>query len=71
MKLARAVADGCKTASGREILIAPAFTALSAVAEQLAGSRVALGGQDVYWETSGAFTGEVSAPCCATSAAAT
>jgi triosephosphate isomerase len=62
VKLARAVADGVKTASGREIMIAPSYTALAAVAEELAGSRVALAGQDLYWEASGAFTGEVSAP---------
>ena len=61
-KLARDVADGCRTASGREVMVAPSFTALPTVAEQLAGSRVALGGQDLYWEPSGAFTGEISAP---------
>jgi triosephosphate isomerase len=60
VELARAVAEGCKTASGREVMIAPSFTALSVVAEQLTGSRVALAGQDLYWERSGAFTGEVS-----------
>ena len=48
VKLARAVADGCKTASGREVMIAPSFTALSVVAEQLVGSRVTLAGQDLY-----------------------
>ncbi len=62
VKLARAVADGAKDASGREIMIAPAFTVLASVAAELNGSRVALGGQDLYWEASGAFTGEISAP---------
>ena len=37
------------------------FTALTVVAEVLKGSHVKLGGQDLYWETQGAFTGEVSA----------
>jgi triosephosphate isomerase len=35
------------------------FTALGKVAEVLAGSPVALAAQDVFWETQGAFTGEV------------
>ena len=30
-------------------------------AEVLAGSRVRLGAQDVFWEDAGAYTGEVSA----------
>jgi triosephosphate isomerase len=35
---------------------------LSAVAECLAGSAFLLAGQDLYWEDSGAFTGQVSGP---------
>jgi triosephosphate isomerase len=60
--LARAVADGCKGITDREVMVAPSFTVLSAVAEVLSRSAVALGAQDLYWESSGAFTGEVSAP---------
>jgi triosephosphate isomerase len=44
-----------------EVMIAPAFTALSPVAGVVAGTRVGLGAQDIHWEASGAFTGEVSA----------
>ena len=47
--------------TGREIMIAPAFTALEAVAAALKGSGVHLGAQDLFWETEGAFTGQVSA----------
>lgn len=36
------------------------FTALTVVAEVLRGSPVKLGAQDVYWEASGAYTGEIS-----------
>src|SRR5262249_20187324 len=46
---------------GREVVIAPPFTALDAVASVLAGTDVHLGAQNVHWETKGAFTGEVSA----------
>lgn len=43
-----------------EIVIAPPFTALSAVAKLLEDSNIRLAAQDVFWEDSGAFTGEVS-----------
>ena len=44
-----------------EVLIAPPFTALPAVAAALEGSRVALGAQNLHWEKEGAYTGEISA----------
>ena len=44
-----------------DIVICPAFTALSEVNEVLLESNIALGAQDLHWEDSGAFTGEVSA----------
>jgi triosephosphate isomerase len=44
-----------------EIVVAPPFTALYAVAEAARNSNVGVGAQDVYWEREGAFTGEVSA----------
>lgn len=43
-----------------EVMVAPPFTALSEVAKVLSGSRVALGAQNVFWQTEGAFTGEIS-----------
>jgi triosephosphate isomerase len=45
-----------------ETLVCPPFVSLSAAAAALRGSRVRLGAQNLYWEDSGAFTGEVSAP---------
>lgn len=48
--------------TGVEIIVAPTFTALHAVSDVLKGSNIRLAAQDVYWEDSGAFTGEVSAP---------
>jgi triosephosphate isomerase len=47
-------------AGDRDIMIAPAFTALEAVAGALQGTPVALGAQHLHWETEGAFTGEIS-----------
>jgi triosephosphate isomerase len=44
-----------------EIVLAPPFTALHAVAEAARSSNIGVAGQNVYWEREGAFTGEVSA----------
>ncbi|MGQ9628805.1 MAG: triose-phosphate isomerase [bacterium] len=44
----------------RDVVICPAFTALGKVAEAIKGSNIALGAQDMHWEDSGAFTGEIS-----------
>ncbi len=45
-----------------ETVIAPPFTSLPAAAGLLAGSSVRLAAQDVFYEESGAFTGEISPP---------
>ncbi|HVC21526.1 MAG TPA: triose-phosphate isomerase [Vicinamibacterales bacterium] len=47
--------------TGVEIVLAPPFPALHAVAEAARNSNVGVGAQDLYWEPEGAFTGEVSA----------
>lgn len=47
-------------ATDRDILIAPAFTALESTAAVLKGTCVALGAQHLFYEAEGAFTGEVS-----------
>jgi triosephosphate isomerase len=44
-----------------EVVLCPPFTALSEVAEVLSESDIGLGGQDMYWQEEGAFTGEISA----------
>jgi triosephosphate isomerase len=45
----------------RDILVCPSAPLLSDVARALSGSRITLGGQNMYHEKEGAFTGEVSA----------
>ena len=60
--LAAGIKAGVSNVAGREVLVAPPYTALEAVAGALAGSKVLLAGQDLHWESKGAFTGEVSAP---------
>ena len=44
-----------------EIVLAPAFTAVHAVAEAARNTNIGVAAQDLYWEREGAFTGEVSA----------
>ncbi len=61
--LVKDVVAGLGEAAGKvQVAVAPTFTALYPVAQALKGSAVELSAQDVYWEKSGAFTGEVSAP---------
>ena len=43
-----------------EIVVAPPFTAVHAVAEAARNSNVGIAGQNLYWEKQGAFTGEIS-----------
>jgi len=50
-----------KDVIGVDIVLAPPFTAVHAVAEAVRASNIAVAAQDVYWEREGAFTGEVSA----------
>ena len=61
--LAKGLVEACgntlQADSGVEVAVAPVFTALATVGAALAGSPIALASQDIYWETSGAFTGQV------------
>ena len=43
-----------------DIVVAPPYTALSSVATVLKGSPIALSAQNIFWEESGAFTGEIA-----------
>ena len=50
------------SAQGVDVAIFAPFTCLGAVARMTKGTSVVAGAQDFYFEDSGAFTGEVSAP---------
>ncbi|TMA58609.1 MAG: triosephosphate isomerase [Deltaproteobacteria bacterium] len=58
--LARALTETIGRVSGREVVIAPPFTALDPVGQVIAGSQIRLGAQNVHWEPKGAYTGEIS-----------
>ncbi|HET9181538.1 MAG TPA: triose-phosphate isomerase [Candidatus Angelobacter sp.] len=44
-----------------EIVLCPPFTDLPAVVEAVQGSDIGVGGQDMFWEKEGAYTGAISA----------
>ncbi len=60
VQLARSLALTCSRCEDREVMIAPAFTALAAVVEAVKGTAILVGAQNIAWEKEGAFTGEVS-----------
>jgi len=45
-----------------DVAVCPTFLTIPAVVDALRGTNIAVGGQNVFWEKSGAFTGEISAP---------
>jgi len=60
--LATEVRNGVATLREADVVVAPSFTAIHAVAKRLEDGPVAVAGQSCFWEDKGAFTGEVSAP---------
>ena len=61
VELARALAQRIGTAEAVDLAVCPPFVYLHAVAGALAGSRIDVGAQDMFYEDNGAFTGEISA----------
>jgi triosephosphate isomerase (TIM) len=59
--LAKGVADGAGSVPNVDLLVCPPSVYVSPVAEAVKGTKLAVGGQNMYHEASGAFTGEVSA----------
>ena len=57
-KLKIALAD----VEDKEIVVCPASVCLQAVSDILSDSEIAVGAQNIHWEDSGAYTGEISAP---------
>lgn len=59
-----ALIDAVKPAAAaerdREVVLAPPYTALESAARAVAGTTIALAGQNLHWEPKGAYTGEVA-----------
>ncbi|NJM72784.1 MAG: triose-phosphate isomerase [Scytonema sp. RU_4_4] len=51
-----------ETPQDREVVLCVPFTDLNILSKSLHGSRVQLGAQNIHWEESGAYTGEISGP---------
>ncbi len=60
VELIRALKKEVTDVNDVDIIVAPVYTALEAVAGELVGSNIFLAGQNCYPAKSGAFTGEVS-----------
>jgi triosephosphate isomerase (TIM) len=60
--LARAIRQGVAPGRRAEVGLGPPYTALAAVAQELAGSDIRLAAQDTHWEKQGAYTGAISPP---------
>ncbi len=61
VKLAMQVRAFEKEVPHVDLLVAPPYTAIAAVAHELEGSRVIIAAQNVHGKPHGAFTGEISA----------
>ena len=60
--LVRDLVTGCDQAAGAEVLVCPPSIFIQSVQELISESSIELGGQDLYAEAGGAFTGEISGP---------
>ncbi|MBN1385088.1 MAG: triose-phosphate isomerase [Elusimicrobia bacterium] len=61
VELAGLLKQNLQDVKDREIVICPTYISIFAVKEVIKNSNVKLGAQNMYFEKSGAFTGEVSA----------
>jgi triosephosphate isomerase len=59
-ELARDIRKGAAPGRRAEVALAPPYTALAAVAAELASSDLHLAAQDTFWEKQGAYTGAIS-----------
>lgn len=60
--LCHGLCAGIESAMAAEVVLFPSATLISTVAATIRGSAIALGGQDIHPQASGAHTGDVSGP---------
>ncbi len=58
--LVREILRGLTYGIKAEVMVAPPYTSLAAVAAELAGSAIRLAAQDAFWKPQGAYTGAIS-----------
>ncbi|MCL1998672.1 MAG: triose-phosphate isomerase [Turicibacter sp.] len=61
VEFARSIKDSVKGSEAEAVFCTP-FVCLGPVMDELKGSGIAVGAQNMHFEDSGAFTGEISAP---------
>src|ERR1035437_9368097 len=62
LSLVRSIKEGMGDISHCQVVLAPPFTALAPVSEEIRGTSLMLAAQNVFWEPKGASTGEISLP---------
>jgi triosephosphate isomerase len=62
MALVEELVGPLEAIQGVDKVLCPPFILLPLVAEQLKGTSIGLGAQNMYWEEKGAYTGEISPP---------
>jgi len=60
VSLVRAIADSIHDLEGVDVLVGPPFTSLHPVKQAIADAGIYLAAQNMHWESSGAYTGEIS-----------
>jgi triosephosphate isomerase len=58
--LVKTIGEGIEGLEGIDVLVAPPFTHLALAREAIGSAQIFLAGQNMHWEMSGAFTGEIS-----------
>ena len=56
------ILPGLAAIQGVEIVLCPPFTSILPVAALVEGTSIGVGAQNMHWEASGAYTGEIAAP---------
>ncbi len=59
--LSAAIKRELDTEAKVDVVLCPPFTAISAVSQAVSGTQIAVGAQNMHFEPSGAYTGEISA----------
>ena len=59
--LAAAIKRDLDSEAKVDVVLCPPFTAISAVSQAVSGTQIAVGAQNMHYEPSGAYTGEISA----------
>ena len=60
LELTKKITAKFKDFNDGQIVLSPNYLSLLSVKEQLKGTNIKVGAQDVFWEHKGAFTGEIS-----------